>query len=93
MCKHNKSHYNLQTAVNIHLIGKWMGLIHRSVETIDKTIELYITVPWPSRVVLAAYPSLRGGWTFITFSIHPVQTHPLPSRRAAARRGVRLAEA
>ena len=92
MCKHDKSHYNLQTAVNIHLIGKWMGLIHRSVETIDKTIELYITVPWPSRVYitvpwpsLAAYPSLRGGWTLITFSIHHVQT----AARERSRRGWR----
>ena len=75
-----------------------MGLIHKSVETIDKTVELYITVPWPqaSRVVLTAYPSLSGGWIFITFSIHHVQIPPLPSRRTTlrrGRRGVRLAEA
>ena len=62
-----------------------MGLIHKSVETIDKTVELYITVPWPSRVVLAAYPSLRGGWTLITFSIHHVQT----AARERSRRGWR----
>ena len=52
MCKHDKSHHNLQNVVNIHLLGKWTGLLHRYVETIDKIIDLYITVPKPYRVVL-----------------------------------------
>ena len=47
MCKHNKSHHKLQNVVNIHLLGKWTGLLHRYVETIDKIIDLYITVPKP----------------------------------------------